>query len=146
MKKIKTILSVITFCIILVSCNTGIDGRYKQMHSSVGYGEFVFDKDGTYTYEIEWKDNPSIMGSGGTKKGDIGKDKGTWWLDTTDFEGNKVTSVEFMKDPESHNVWLNYKNRSSSETKFFQIKNRDDWYPELWNDGEKECYKAFFPF
>lgn len=137
-------LTVLGFC--LTSCNTGIDGRYKAKYSSIGSEEYIFESGGKYTYEIEWNDNPSIMGSGGTKKGQIGKDEGVWWLDTTDFAGNKVTSVEFMKDPEAHNVWLNYKTRSSSETKFFEIKNRDDWYPELWKDGEKECYKAFFPF
>ena len=146
MKKIEIILSVITLCIILISCNTGVDGRYKAMYSSIGSEEYIFESGGKYTYEIEWNDNPSIMGSGGTKKGEIGKDEGFWWLDTTDFDGNKVTSVEFMKDPDSHNVWLNYTNRRSLKTDFFLIKNRDDWYPELWKDGEKECYKTFFPF
>ena len=153
MKKIEMILSVTTLCIILVSCNTGIDGRYKQMYSSVGDGEFVFDKDGTYTYEIEWKYNPSIMGSGGTKKGDIDKDKGTWWLDTTDLDGNKVTFNEFSKDPESHNVWIAYKVNDGKfnknhKTNYFLIKGRDNWYPELWTSsmGEKKCYKAFLPF
>ena len=72
MKKIETILSVKTLCIILISCNTGVDGRYKVMYSSIGSEEFIFDSGGKYTYEIEWNDNPSIMGSGGTKKGEMG--------------------------------------------------------------------------
>ena len=145
-KYFKIPLIVIQSLLLFTSCNTGIDGRYKQMYSHIGSGEFYFDKDGTYTYEIEWNDNPSIMGTGGTKKGDKGKDKGTWWLDTTDIgSGKKVTFDEFTKDPKRHNVWINYKT-PASKTKHLLIKNRDSWYPDLLENGEKSCYKAFLPF
>ena len=149
MKSLLNYIIILSFLgFFITSCNTGVDGRYKQMYSFIGSGEFYFDKDGTYTFEMEWNDNPSIMGTGGTKKGDKGKDEGTWWLDTTDIgSGKKVTFDEFKKDPKRHNVWINYKmNGSKSKTHHFLIKNRDSWYPDLWRNGEKAYFKAFLPF
>lgn len=122
------------------------------MNYHIGDEEFIFDKDGTYTYEIEWKDNPSIMGSGGTSEGEISTDAGTWWLDTSDYQGNKVTSVEYMKAPDDHVIYLAYRlndgrfNNDQIRTKYFKVRGRDWWYPELWEDGEKAYYKAFLPF
>lgn len=147
MKSLLNYIIILSFLgFFITSCNTGVDGRYKQTNSFVGSGEFYFDKDGTCTYEIEYDDFPSVMGTAGTKKGTIGKDEGTWWLDTTDIgSGKKVTFDEFTKNPKRHNVCINYK-MDGGKTRYFIIKDRDSWYPDLWKNGEKACYKAFLPF
>jgi len=55
-----------------------------------------------------------------------------------------VNSVEYMKDPDQHLIYLGYEFQDG--IKYFKLVGRDWWYPELWKDGEVSCYKTFFPF
>ena len=137
MKNHKIILTLLFLGFFITSCNTGIDGRYKLAYSSFMSGEYYFDEDGTCTFEVEVNENP-INGSWD------GKDEGTWWLDTLDLNGTKVNSVEYMKDPDQHLIYLGYEFQDG--IKYFKLVGRDWWYPELWKDGEVSCYKTFFPF
>jgi len=144
------ILPILFLGLFITSCNTGFDGRYKKNgeflmgsgpNGSTVYSELYIHEDGTYTYEVEYVD---------FKTGETlseGKDEGTWRLDTVDWNGNQVTEIEYLEDPDEYIIWFFYGVDGGKRNRY-ELMKEDNWYPELWTSsgGKKVYHKTYLGF